>query len=550
VTAVLALDQGTTGSSAVVLDETGTIRGSADREIRQFYPASAHVEHDPEEIFATTVAVGREALTRAGLDSSEVTAIGITNQRETTVVWERATGRPIHPAVVWQSRASAAICERLRSDGHEKLVRERTGLVIDAYFSGTKVRWILDQVAGAQKRAEAGELVCGTIDTWLIWKLTGGRTHVTDVSNASRTLVFDIHRGVWDDDLLGLLSIPRSMLATPVRSSGIVAEADAQHFGRALPIAGVAGDQQAALFGQTCFAAGEAKNTYGTGCFLLVNTADRAALASGGLLTTIAWDTGDGIRYALEGSAFITGAAVQWLRDGLGIIATAAETESLAAGLAGNDNVYLVPAFTGLGAPHWDMYARGLLIGIERGTTRAHVVRATLESIAYQTRDLLEAMRAAGQPIEVLRVDGGGTANGLLIGIERGTTRAHVVRATLESIAYQTRDLLEAMRAAGQPIDVLRVDGGGTANGFLMQFQADVAGIPVEVAAIQETTALGAAFLAGLATGVWKSPDDLRRRRAVAARYEPRMSADERESLYAGWQRAVDRSRGWAAAGI
>jgi len=497
VTAVLALDQGTTGSSAVVLDETGTIRGSADREIRQFYPASAHVEHDPEEIFATTVAVGREALTRAGLDSSEVTAIGITNQRETTVVWERATGRPIHPAVVWQSRASAAICERLRSDGHEKLVRERTGLVIDAYFSGTKVRWILDQVAGAQKRAEAGELVCGTIDTWLIWKLTGGRTHVTDVSNASRTLVFDIHRGVWDDDLLGLLSIPRSMLATPVRSSGIVAEADAQHFGRALPIAGVAGDQQAALFGQTCFAAGEAKNTYGTGCFLLVNTADRAALASGGLLTTIAWDTGDGIRYALEGSAFITGAAVQWLRDGLGIIATAAETESLAAGLAGNDNVYLVPAFTGLGAPHWDMYARGLLIGIERGTTRAHVVRATLESIAYQTRDLLEAMRAAGQPI-----------------------------------------------------DVLRVDGGGTANGFLMQFQADVAGIPVEVAAIQETTALGAAFLAGLATGVWKSPDDLRRRRAVAARYEPRMSADERESLYAGWQRAVDRSRGWAAAGI
>jgi len=495
VTTVLALDQGTTGSSAVVVDEAGTIRGSADREIRQFYPASAHVEHDPEEIFATTVAVGREALTRAGLDSTEVAAIGITNQRETTVVWERATGRPIHPAVVWQSRASAAICERLRSDGHEKLVRERTGLVIDAYFSGTKVRWILDQVTGAQKRAEAGELVWGTIDSWLIWKLTGGRTHATDVSNASRTLVFDIHRGAWDDDLLALLAIPRSMLARPVRSSGFVAEADPQHFGRALPIAGIAGDQQAALFGQTCFAAGEAKNTYGTGCFLLVNTADRAASASGGLLTTIAWDTGSGIRYALEGSAFITGAAVQWLRDGLGIIATAAETESLAAGLTGNDNVYLVPAFTGLGAPHWDMYARGLLIGIERGTTRAHLVRATLESIAYQTRDLLEAMRAAGQPIEVLRVD-----------------------------------------------------GGGTANGFLMQFQADVAGIPVEVAAIRETTALGAAFLAGLATGVWNSPDDLRRRRAVAARYEPRMSADQRESLYAGWQRAVDRSRGWAAA--
>jgi glycerol kinase len=495
VNAVLALDQGTTGSSAIVLDATGRIRGSADREIRQFYPASAHVEHDPDEIFATTVAVGREALTRAGLAPKEVTAIGITNQRETTVVWERATGRPIHPAVVWQSRASAAICERLRSQGHESLVRERTGLVIDAYFSGTKIRWILDQVPGAQKRAEAGELVCGTIDSWLIWNLTSGRTHATDVSNASRTLIFDIHRRAWDDDLLAVLGIPRSMLATPVRSSGFIAEADARHFGTALPIAGVAGDQQAALFGQTCFAAGEAKNTYGTGCFLLANTGDRAASASGGLLTTIAWDIGDGVRYALEGSAFITGAAVQWLRDGLGIIATAAETEALAASLTGNDNVYLVPAFTGLGAPHWDMYARGLLIGIERGTTRAHVVRATLESIAYQTRDLVESMRGAGQAIEVLRVD-----------------------------------------------------GGGTANRFLMQFQADIAGIPVEVAGVQETTGLGAAFLAGLATGAWKTADQLRRQRVVAMRYEPRMSADERESLYAGWRRAVERSRGWALA--
>jgi glycerol kinase len=493
VTAVLALDQGTTGSRAIVFDEAGTIRGSADREIHQFYPASAHVEHDPQEIFATTVAVGREALARAGVAATEVASIGITNQRETTVVWERATGRPIHPAVVWQSRASAAICERLRAEGHETLVRERTGLVIDAYFSGTKIRWILDQIPGAQKRAEAGELACGTIDSWLIWNLTGGRVHVTDLSNASRTLVFDIHRRAWDDELLALLGIPRVMMATPVRSSGVVAQAEPRHFGAALPIAGIAGDQQAALFGQTCFAAGEAKNTYGTGCFLLVNTADRAAGASGGLLTTVAWDIGDGVRYALEGSAFITGAAVQWLRDGLGIIATAAETEALAASLAGNDNVYLVPAFTGLGAPHWDMYARGLLIGIERGTTRAHIVRATLESIAYQTRDLIEAMRGAGQAI-----------------------------------------------------DVLRVDGGGTANRFLMQFQADVGGIPVEVAAVQETTALGAAFLAGLATGVWRSSDDLRRRRAVAARYEPRISADERDTRYAGWLRAVERSRGWA----
>jgi glycerol kinase len=493
VTAVLALDQGTTGSSAVVFDESGAIRGSADREIRQFYPASGHVEHDPFEIFETTVAVGREALARAGLAAYEIAGIGITNQRETTVVWERDTGRAIHPAVVWQSRASAAICERLRADGQEKLVRERTGLVIDAYFSGTKIRWILDRVPGAQKRADAGELVCGTIDTWLIWNLTGGRTHATDLSNASRTMVFDIHRGAWDDELLALLDIPRSMMAAPARSSAVVAETDPRHFGVAIPIAGIAGDQQAALFGQTCFNSGEAKNTYGTGCFLLVNTGARAAAASGGLLTTIAWDVGDGVRYALEGSAFITGAAVQWLRDGLGIIATAAETEALAASLSGNDNVYLVPAFTGLGAPHWDMYARGLLIGIERGTTRAHLARATLESIAYQTRDLVDAMRAAGQPIEVLRVD-----------------------------------------------------GGGTANRFLMQLQADIAGIPVEVAKVQETTAQGAAFLAGLATGVWKTTEELRRRRTVAARYEPRMSADERERLYAGWQRAVERSRGWA----
>jgi glycerol kinase len=338
--------------------------------------------------------------------------------------------------------------------------------------------------------------VCGTVDSWLIWNLTGGHTHATDLSNASRTLVFDIHRCVWDDDLLGLLDIPRSMMATPVRSSGVIAEAETRHFGAVVPIAGIAGDQQAALFGQTCFAAGEAKNTYGTGCFLLVNTGDRAAGASGGLLATVAWDIGDGVRYALEGSAFITGAAVQWLRDGLGIITTAAETEALAASLPGNDNVYLVPAFTGLGAPHWDMYARGLLIGIERATTRAHVARATLESIAYQTRDLIEAMRSGGQAI-----------------------------------------------------DVLRVDGGGTVNRFLMQFQADVAGIPVEVAAIPETTALGAAFLAGLATGVWRSADDLRGQRSVAARYEPRTSVDERDNLYARWLRAVERARGWAIPG-
>jgi glycerol kinase len=495
VSLLLALDQGTTGSSAIVFDENGRERGASDREIAQHYPASGHVEHDPDEIFGATVAVARDAMTAARVQPSDIVGIGITNQRETTVVWERATGRPIHPAVVWQSRASAAICERLRSDGLEPLVRERTGLVIDAYFSGTKIRWILDRVPGAQARAERGELACGTIDSWLIWKLTDGRVHATDVSNASRTLVFDIHRRAWDDDLLRALAIPRAMLPLAVPSSGIVGEAAAAHLGAALPIAGIAGDQQAALFGQTCFAAGQAKNTYGTGCFLLANTGARAAPPSPGLLTTIAWDIGDGPRYALEGSAFVTGAAVQWLRDGLGIIRSADETEALATSLSGNDNVYLVPAFTGLGAPHWDMYARGLLIGIERGTTRAHIARATLESIAYQTRDLVEAMASAGQRI-----------------------------------------------------DVLRADGGGTVNRFLMQFQADMLGIPVEVSRIRETTALGAALLAGLATGVWRSTDELARRRSAAERYEPRLGTDARETLYAGWQRAVERARGWAIA--
>jgi glycerol kinase len=491
---VLALDQGTNGSAALVFDAAGAVRGVADREIAQSYPASGHVEHDPDEIFATTVAVGRDAIAAAGIGARDIAAIGITNQRETTVVWERATGQPIHPAVVWQSRASAAICEGLRARGLEALVRERTGLVIDAYFSATKVRWILDKVPGAQARAVAGDLLCGTTDTWLVWKLTGGSVHVTDVSNASRTMVFDIHRQGWDDELLAALDLPRAMFATPVRSMGVVGEADPRHFGAALPIAGIAGDQQAALFGQTCFAPGEAKNTYGTGCFLLANTGATAAPARGGLLTTIAWDIGEGARFALEGSAFVTGAAVQWLRDGLGLISRADETEALATSLAGNDGVYFVPAFTGLGAPHWDMYARGMIIGIERGTTRAHIARATLESIAYQTRDLVEAMRAAGQRIEVLRAD-----------------------------------------------------GGGTANRFLMQFQSDVLGVPVEVAAIRETTALGAAFLAGLAVGVWKTPDELRQRRTIAARYEPKMSRDLREQLYSGWQRAVERSRGWAA---
>ena len=491
--AILALDQGTTGSAALVFDERGQVRASADREIAQHYPASGHVEHDAEEIFRTTVAVGREALKAAGVDAASLAAIGITNQRETVVVWDRVTGRPVHRAVVWQSRASTSICDQLRADGLEPLVRARTGLVIDAYFSGPKVRWILDQVPGAQVRAEAGELLWGTIETWLTWKLTGGRVHVTDVSNASRTMVFDIHRRTWDDELLAVLRLPRAMLPSPVLNSGVVGVADAEHFGAPVPIAGLAGDQQAALFGQACFAEGEAKNTYGTGCFLLANTGAVVPKTDGGLIATIAWDIGGGPRYALEGSAFVTGAAVQWLRDGLGIIDDAAETEALARSVPSDDGLYLVPAFTGLGAPHWDPRARGLLIGIERGTTRAHLARATLESIAYQTRDLVDAMRAAGQPITVLRAD-----------------------------------------------------GGGTANAFLMQLQADVLGVPVEVAAIRETTALGAAFLAGLGVGVWPNVDALAATRAVATRYEPKMAADERERRYAGWLRAVDRARDWA----
>ncbi|MGH2378604.1 MAG: glycerol kinase GlpK [Candidatus Limnocylindria bacterium] len=491
---VLALDQGTTGSAALVIDAGGRVIAAADREIRQHYPSPGWVEHGPEEIFAATVAVGREALAAAGVEAERVAAIGIANQRETTVVWDRLTGAPIHPAVVWQSRASAEICERLRADGREPLVRERTGLVIDAYFSGTKVRWLLDRVAGAQARAEAGELLFGTIDAWLVWKLTGGRAHVTDATNASRTMLFDIARLEWDDELLTMLDVPRAMLPLVRPSSAVYAETDASTFGAPIPIGGMAGDQQAALFGQACFAERQAKNTYGTGCFVLVNTGRHLQRSAEGLLSTVAWDLGDGPRYALEGSAFVTGAAVQWLRDGLGIIRDARETEALATAVPDNGGVYFVPAFVGLGAPHWDMYARGSIVGLTGGSGREHLVRATLESIAYQTRDLVGAMRRAGEDV-----------------------------------------------------GVLRVDGGGTANAFLMQFQADILGIPVQVAATQETTALGAAYLAGLAVGLWPGLDDLAGRWRAVRTFEPRMPNDRREQLYADWSRAVERARGWAA---
>lgn len=489
--AVLALDQGTTGSAALVFDAEGSILGSADREIHQSYPRPGWVEHDPHEIYSTTVEVAAEALSKAGVSAHEVAGIGITNQRETAVIWDRATGEPIYPAVVWQSRASAEICDRLKQDGLEPLFRARTGLVIDAYFSATKIRWLLDRVAGAQQRAEAGELLFGTIDSWLIWRLSRGRQHVTDVSNASRTLLFNIDTLDWDDDLLNVLHVPRAMLPSVHGSSEVLAETDV--FGATLPIAGVGGDQQAALFGHACFETGQAKNTYGTGCFLLVNSGTTPQRSEAGLLTTVGWRIGAETTYALEGSSFITGAAVQWLRDGLGVIADAAETADLARSVPDNGGVYFVPAFVGLGAPHWDMYARGLLIGLTRGTGRAHLARATLESIAYQSRDLADAMALAGQPIHALKVD-----------------------------------------------------GGGTANPFLMQFQADILNVPVEVSAVQETTALGAAYLAGLGTGFWSSVLDLGARWRAERTYEPRMSDDRRATLHGDWLRAVERSRRWA----
>jgi glycerol kinase len=487
---VLALDQGTTGSAALVFDETGELVASADREIVQSYPQPGWVEHDPQEIFESTVSMGREALSRAGINPRDVAAIGITNQRETTVIWDAATGEPIYPAVVWQSRASADICDQLKGDGVERLVRERTGLVIDAYFSGTKIRWLLDRVAGAQQRAEAGDLRFGTIDSWLVWKLTHGQVHCTDVSNAARTMLFNIHTLDWDEDLLEILRVPPAMLPSVRGCAEVYGETD--YFGGPLPIAGMAGDQQAALFGQTCFDLGQAKNTYGTGCFLLVNAGESPPATVDGLLSTVAWRIGQRTTYALEGSAFVTGAAVQWLRDGLGLIREAAETEALANSVEDNGGVYLVPAFVGLGAPHWDMYARGALLGLTRGTNRAHLARATLESIAYQSRDLADVMARAGRPVTVLKVD-----------------------------------------------------GGGTANAFLMQFQADILGVPVEVSAVQETTALGAANLAGLGVGLWRELDEVSTRWRCARRYEPRMSPRQRDGLYADWLRAVERSKGW-----
>jgi glycerol kinase len=488
---VLAIDQGTTGTAALLFDRQGVVIGTADREIRQIYPQPGWVSHDPEEIFQSAVASAKEAVQAAGVSFAEVAAIGITNQRETALIWDRASGQPLGEAVVWQCRRTAPLCEELQAGGHEAAIRAKTGLVIDAYFSATKLRWLLDSVPGAQARAEAGELAAGTVETWLLWRLSGGRLHLTDAANASRTMLYNIRQRRWDDDLLRLLNLPRALLPEVRPNSQLYGETESSIFGRSLPLGGAAGDQQAALFGQACFQPGMAKNTYGTGSFLLTNTGQECVESRHGLLSTIAWELGDQVSYALEGSVFITGAAVQWLRDGLQIISSAAETEALAESVPDNAGVYFVPAFVGLGAPHWDMYARGAIVGLTAGVGRAHLARATLEAIAYQTRDVLEAMQAD----------------------------------------------------SGRTVPLMRVDGGGTANGFLMQFQADQLGIPVETSAVAETTARGAAFLAGLAVGFWPDLDALAELAQPGRRFEPRMAADQRQRLQAGWRNALRAAR-------
>lgn len=487
---VLALDQGTTSSRAILFDSRGTMCHMAQKEFPQHFPKSGWVEHDPRDIWRSQLDVALEVLGRVDTGSSRVRGIGISNQRETTIVWDRRTGDPVHNAIVWQDRRTAKLCEQLRTEGHEDAVREKTGLLLDPYLAGTKLRWILDNVAGARQRAGRGELAFGTVDCWLVWNLTGGRLHVTDASNASRTLLFNIHTGEWDDDLLERLDIPRELLPE-VRSCSEVYGESPELPG--IPIAGMAGDQQAALFGQTCFSPGMAKNTYGTGCFLLMNTGETPAASRHKLLTTIAWRIGERTEYALEGSVFNGGAVVQWLRDGLGIIGSAEESEPMAAGVKDSGGVVLVPAFTGLGAPHWDPYARGAMLGITRGTTAAHIARAGLESIAFQVRDLLEVMN----------------------------------------------------QDSGITLDELRVDGGASRNDLLLQIQADLLNLPVVRPAMIETTAFGAACLAGLAAGMWRDRSELEQIWQSERRFEPRIGETQREHMQRQWTRALERTRRW-----
>ncbi|MBM4312854.1 MAG: glycerol kinase GlpK [Deltaproteobacteria bacterium] len=493
---VLALDQGTTSSRAIVFDGDGRIVASAQKEFPQLYPQPGWVEHDPREIWESQIGVASLALRQARLGGRDIAALGIANQRETTIVWERATGRPIHNAIVWQDRRTADLCDRLKAEGLGPLIRQKTGLVPDAYFSGTKIAWILNHYPNARRLAQEGGLAFGTVDAWLIWNLSGGQRHVTDLSNASRTMLCNIHSGDWDDELLRILNIPREMLPEIRASSAVFGETHAPDFPSGVPIGGAAGDQQAALFGQKCTAPGMVKNTYGTGCFMLMNTGTTPVVSASNLLTTVAWKIGGRIDYALEGSVFIGGAVVQWLRDGLGIIGSSADVEALACQVADTEGIYMVPAFAGLGAPHWDPYARGIIVGITRGAKAAHIARAALESIAYQSADLLECMRA----------DSG-------IGLAE-----------------------------------LHVDGGAAANDTLMKFQADITGIPVVRPALLETTALGAAYLAGLAVGFWKNIEEIGDRTPVEGRFFPDMSRERVERLMRGWRRALERSRSWVEA--
>ncbi|KYD31459.1 glycerol kinase GlpK [Parageobacillus toebii] len=485
---ILSLDQGTTSSRAILFNKNGEIVHIAQREFKQYFPKPGWVEHNANEIWGSILAVIATVLSEASVKPEQVAAIGITNQRETTVVWDKHTGLPIYNAIVWQSRQTADICEQLKQQGYDELFRKKTGLLIDPYFSGTKVKWILDNVEGAREKAEKGDLLFGTIDTWLIWKLSGGRAHVTDYSNASRTLLFNIHTLQWDDEILNILGIPKSMLPEVRPSSEVYAKTIPYHFfGVEVPIAGAAGDQQAALFGQACFEEGMAKNTYGTGCFMLMNTGEKAVQSKHGLLTTIAWGIDGKVEYALEGSIFVAGSAVQWLRDGLRMIKQASDSETYAEKVDSTDGVYVVPAFVGLGTPYWDSDVRGAVFGLTRGTTKEHFIRATLESLAYQTKDVLTAMEAD----------------------------------------------------SGIGLKTLRVDGGAVKNNFLMQFQSDMLGVPVERPVINETTALGAAYLAGLAVGYWKDRKEIASQWQLERQFEPQMAKEKQEQLYAGWKKAV-----------
>ena len=490
---ILALDQGTTSSRAILFGHDGQIAAVAQQEFPQIYPAPGHVEHDPEAIWSSQLAVARQVLKDAGAQPESIAAIGVTNQRETTILWDRETGKPVANAIVWQSRVTADICRELKEAGHEQTFREKTGLVVDAYFSGTKIRHLLDTVSGLRERAERGEILFGTVDSFLIWRLTGGRRHVTDVSNASRTLLFNIHTLEWDDELLRLLNVPRTMLPEVVPSSSVYGETDPSLFGRAIPIAGCAGDQQAATFGQACFQTGEAKSTYGTGSFLLMNTGGKPIASNSGLLTTVGWQIGDETVYCLEGSIFIAGAVVQWLRDEMKFIETAAEIESLAATVPDNGGVYFVPAFVGLGTPYWNSDARGTICGLTRGTQRGHIARAALEAIGYQTRDVLEAMQ----------------------------------------------------QDSGVTLTALKVDGGASANNLLMQFQSDLLNVPVRRPVVQETTALGAAYLAGLAVGFWKDRSDIAGNWVLDREFDPDTTRSKIDQQYARWKNAVKRSLDW-----